>query len=146
VNVEVEIQNNCAKDSLAHGGAISRVLYPLEVSSLKLKMIPLQVLIIYLGLLSPISSSSRLRDNNERVTLSHSDFAPSGVYLATLVTNDAGRLLPYRFTLTSCGCIKDLRFKIKDFSLIFNFQSLIFNLQKAVCFLLHLSSPYTPSG
>ena len=70
------------------GGSISRILSSCEV------------LIIYLGRPLLGGSSSRLWDGNERVTLSLSDLAPDGVYLAALVTKGTGRLLPYRFTLT----------------------------------------------
>src|SRR5690606_32254626 len=60
--------------------------------------------VIYLGRASPRASSGRLEMLASRAgSLSLSDLAPGGVYLAAPVARGTGALLPHPFTLTSTG-------------------------------------------
>ena len=70
-------------------------------SACKPRSVPVRGAVIYLGRQLPAASSSLPETGNGAShTSSLLDLAPGGVCLAARVTTHAGKLLPYRFTLT----------------------------------------------
>ena len=101
---------------------ISRILYPVKVTSHRMT-------IIHLGRRLP-DTSSDLPGNTDGLPLNVPLFglAPGGVYKASPVTRRTGALLPHLFTLTWKGL-----------------SSMLDNPWRAVCFLLHFPSRHRDS-